>query len=366
MVRVGVDENLAAQLLADFSLEAEIVRLPRTILSPVEADFWLLPFYRKDSEASFRQLRGVKVAQSLMASVDWILPWLPAGVTLCDGRGIHDISASEWVLAAIMAAMKRIPLCRDLQNKEQWRGFATVTDGFLSETGTQRGQYTVLAEDLSGKTVLIVGYGSIGAAIEARLLPFGVTVLRIARSAREQPKVSAVSELHALLPQADIVVVIVPLTDATRGLIGATEIALMKRGALLVNAARGPVVVTDALVEALDQQRIRAAIDVTDPEPLPPGHPLWSAPNCMITPHIGGSTPVAAPRRRSKSGSRHRSCPRRSLRPQASPLRSRGCWCRKSWPARRRCGPGQCCRCPAARSSGHPYFAVRSARWAWW
>ncbi len=251
MVRVGVDENLAPELLADFPAETEIVRLPRTISSPVDVDFWILPFYRKDSEAAFRQLRGVKVAQSLMAGVDWILPWLPAGVTLCDGRGIHDISASEWVMAAIMASMKRI----------------------------------------SGKTVLIVGYGSIGAAIEARLTPFGVTVLRVARSAREQPHVSAVSELHGLLPQADIVVVIVPLTEATRGLIGPAEIALMKHGTLLVNAARGPVVVTDALVEALEQLRIRAAVDVTDPEPLPEGHPLWSAPNCLITPHIGGSTP---------------------------------------------------------------------------
>jgi phosphoglycerate dehydrogenase-like enzyme len=291
MVRVGVDENLAAELLADFPPEAEIVRLPRTIPSPVEVDFWIVPFYRKDAAASFLQLRGVKVAQSLMAGVDWILPWLPAGVTLCDGRGIHDISASEWVMAAITSMMKRIPLYRDLQNQQQWKGFATVADGFLSEVGPARGQYKVLAEDLSGKTVLVIGYGSIGAAIEARLTPFGVHLLRVARSAREQPKVSAVSELHALLPLADIVVLIVPLTEATRGLMGATEIGLMKHGALLVNAARGPVVVTDALVEALVQQRIRAAVDVTDPEPLPAGHPLWSAPNCLITPHIGGSTP---------------------------------------------------------------------------
>lgn len=291
MVRVGVDENLADELLADFPPEAEIVRLPRTIPSPIEVDFWILPFYRKDAATSFTQLRGVKVAQSLMAGVDWILPWLPGDVTLCDGRGIHDISASEWVMAAIMASMKRLPLYRDLQNQQQWRGFATVTDGFLGEAGAPRGQYKVLGEDLSGKTVLIVGYGSIGAAIEARLTPFGVTVLRVARSAREQPKVSAISELHALLPQADIVVLIVPLTDETRGLIGAAEIGRMKHGALLVNAARGPVVVTDALVEALQQMRIRAAIDVTDPEPLPAGHPLWAAPNCLITPHIGGSTP---------------------------------------------------------------------------
>jgi phosphoglycerate dehydrogenase-like enzyme len=291
MVRVGVDDNLADELLADFPPEAQIVRLPRTIASPVEIDFWILPFYRKDAATAFQQMRGVKVAQSLMAGVDWILPWLPADVTLCDGRSIHDISASEWVMAAIMATMKRIPLYRDLQNQQQWRGFATVTDGFLNEAGAPRGQYKVLAEDLSGKTVLIVGYGSIGAAIEARLTPFGVNILRVARSARETPKVSAVSELHALIPLADIVVLIVPLTEATRSLIGAAELALMKHGALLVNAARGPVVVTDALVEALQQKRIRAAIDVTDPEPLPAGHPLWSAPNCLITPHIGGSTP---------------------------------------------------------------------------
>ena len=291
MVRVGVDENLAEELLAGFPREAEIVRLPRKILSPVEVDFWILPFYRRDAAAAFEQLRGVKVAQSLMAGVDWILPWLPANVTLCDGRGIHDISASEWVLAAIMAAMKRIPLYRDLQNKQQWKGFATVTDGFLNEPGVSRGQYTVLAEDLHGKTVLIVGYGSIGAAIEARLTPFGATVLRVARNAREQPKVSAASELRGLLPQADIVVLIVPLTEETRGLIGAEEIARMKPGALLVNAARGPVLATDALVAALQEHRIRAVLDVTDPEPLPTGHPLWSAPNCLITPHIGGSTP---------------------------------------------------------------------------
>lgn len=291
MVRVGVDENVSDELLVDFSREAEIVRLPRTLASPVDVDFWILPFYRKDAAALFEELRGVKVAQSLMAGVDWILPWLPANVTLCDGRGIHDISASEWVLTAILTTMKRFPLYRDLQAKQQWKGFATVADGFMGESGAARGQYTILAEDLSGKTVLIVGYGSIGAAIEARLAPFGVTVLRVARTPKDQPKVSPVSELHALLPKADIVVAIVPLTEATRGLIGANELALMKRGALLVNAARGPVVATDALVEALVQGHIRAVVDVTDPEPLPAGHALWTAPNCMITPHIGGSTP---------------------------------------------------------------------------
>jgi phosphoglycerate dehydrogenase-like enzyme len=226
-----------------------------------------------------------------MAWVDWIIPWLPKDVVLCDGRGIHDISASEWVLAAILAMMKRLPHYRDMQLQQQWKGQSSVTNGFLDVGGPQVGQYQVLGEDLAEKTVLIVGYGSIGAAIEARLVPFGVKVLRIARTAREEPKVASISELHRLLPEADVVVAIVPLTEETRGLIGAAEIGLMKPGALLVNAARGPVVDTDALVEALQQGRLRAALDVTDPEPLPAGHPLWSAPNCMITPHIGGSTP---------------------------------------------------------------------------
>jgi len=291
MVRVGVDENIVDELLADFPAEVQLVRLSKTIAEPVDVDFWILPFYRKDAQNAAGQLRGLKVAQSVMAGVDWILPWLPKGVTLCDGRGVHDISASEWVLAAIMATMKRLPLYRDLQTKHQWSGFASVTDGFLSEPGPSRGQYTILAEDLSGKTVLIVGYGSIGSAIEARLNPFGVSVLRIARSPRETPKVSSVSELDTLIPQADIVVLILPLTPQTRGIFGEKQIRMMKPGALLVNAARGPVVDTQALVLALEEKRIRAALDVTDPEPLPEDHPLWSAPNCLITPHIGGSTP---------------------------------------------------------------------------
>jgi phosphoglycerate dehydrogenase-like enzyme len=291
MIRVGVDENLADELVAAFPPQAQIVRLPRTIPEPVDVDFWILPFYRKDAQKSFPQLRGVKVVQSLMAGVDWILPWLPKHVTLCDGRGIHDISTSEWVLAAILSMMKRIPVYRDLQAKQQWRGFAGAPDSFLRETGASRGQYTVLGEDLAGKTVLIVGYGSIGAAIEARLRPFGITVLRVARTRRELPPVSDVRELDGLLPAADIVVLVLPFTADTRGMFGEAQLQRMKPGALLVNAARGPVVETGALVRALEAGRIRAALDVTDPEPLPEGHPLWTAPNCLITPHIGGSTP---------------------------------------------------------------------------
>jgi phosphoglycerate dehydrogenase-like enzyme len=291
MVRVGVDESLSDELLVDFPRDAEIVRIPRNSTGTVEVDFWILPFHRRDAAEAFSHLRGVKVVQSMMAGVDWITPWLPKDVVLCDGRGIHDISASEWVLAAILASLKRFPLYRDMQLREEWKGQASVAGGFLNESGAQVGQYRVLGEDLAGKTVLIVGYGSIGAAVEARLAPFGVKILRVARSARPVPEVHSIDHLQGLLPQADVVVLIVPLTAETRGLIGGAEIGLMKPGALLVNAARGPVLATDALLEALTQHRIRAALDVTDPEPLPPGHPLWLAPNCLITPHVGGSTP---------------------------------------------------------------------------
>ena len=291
MVRVGVDENLAQELLVDFPPEAEIVRIGRHPSGVQNVDFWIIPFARKSAQATFQHLRGVKVVQSMMAGVDWITPWLPKDVVLCDGRGLHDISASEWVLTAILTALKRFPYYRDMQLREEWMGQASVRDGFMNVGGAQIGQYAVLGDDLAGKTVLIIGYGSIGAAIESRLSPFGVKIIRLARSARKDPEVFAVGELRRILPESDVVVAIVPLTNETHGLIGAPEIKLMKPGALLVNAARGSVVVTDALVEALQQNRLHAVLDVTDPEPLPAGHALWSAPNCMITPHVGGSTP---------------------------------------------------------------------------
>ncbi len=291
MVRVGVDEILSDELLRDFPPEAEIVRIPRTPSGTVDVDFWILPFHRRDVREAFGHLRGVKIVQTMMAGVDWITPWIPKGVVLCDGRGIHDISTSEWVLTAILSSLKRFPMYRDMQTSRLWRGQASVSDGFRNESGAQVGVYRVLGEDLAEKTVLIVGYGSIGAAIEARLKPFGAKVLRVARSAKREPEVSPVSDLQRLIPEADIVVAILPLTEETQGLFGAAELGLMKPGALLVNAARGPVVVTEALVAALEEHRIQAALDVTDPEPLPEGHPLWTAPNCMITPHVGGSTP---------------------------------------------------------------------------
>jgi phosphoglycerate dehydrogenase-like enzyme len=144
--------------------------------------------------------------------------------------------------------------------------------------------------------VLIVGYGDIGKTIEKYVTPFNVKIARVARSARTSPEVHPVDALDQLLPHAEIVILILPHTPESHGMIGAQQLALMAQGALLVNAARGPIVQTDALVDALNSGRIRAALDVTDPEPLPPEHPLWKCPNLLLTPHVAGSTPEFSPR----------------------------------------------------------------------
>lgn len=233
-----------------------------------EVEFVVADGLLDDVAARLERTPSVKVVQTLSAGVDWVPP-LPAGVTLCDARGVHDIGVAEWVMAAILASVRRLPESAAAQVKGRWERPAQG--------------------ELHGSRVLIVGYGSIGAAIEQRLLPFGVDVERVARSARDG--VHPVEGLPELLPEADVVVLIVPLTTETRGLVDAGFLEHMKEGALLVNAARGPVVDTDALVRALTEGRVRAALDVTDPEPLPEGHPLWSTPNTLITAHVGGDTP---------------------------------------------------------------------------
>jgi phosphoglycerate dehydrogenase-like enzyme len=219
-------------------------------------------------------MRRLRVLQTLSAGVDWLVGHEPAGVLLCDASGSRDVPVAEWVLAVILASRKRLLELGDHQRAHQW------TWGQSAE--------------LAGSTVLILGYGSIGAAVEARLAPFGVEVIRVAHRARAG--VHPVDELASLLGLPDIVVVLLPLTAATRGLLDGAKLSLLRPGALLVNAARGPIVDTEALLELLTAGRLQAALDVTDPEPLPPDHPLWDAPGVLITPHYAGDT-VAAERR---------------------------------------------------------------------
>ncbi len=235
------------------------------------------------------------MVQCLVAGVDWIVPWLPKDIVLCDGQSIHDTPVAEWVIGAILASLKRFPEFRDRQREEFWDGqvlpgaSAMEMSAAGEENQSEYGPlpYRILNDELVNKKVLIVGYGGIGAEVERLIQAFDVEVLRVARSAREG--VSAIGDLGKILPEADVVVLLVPLTPETRGMMNAEMLGRMKPGALLINAARGPVVDTDALLAQLHARRIRAVLDVMSPEPLPKGHPLWSAPDCFITPHVAGS-----------------------------------------------------------------------------
>jgi phosphoglycerate dehydrogenase-like enzyme len=219
----------------------------------------------------FNELPGLKVVQTLSAGVDWLLPQAPEGVIVCRAVGVHDGPVSEWVVAVILAMQRRLPEFIEFQRQAEWNRKPFEATGI---------------DDLDGHTVLVVGHGSIGRAVAARLAPFGVIVIGVARHPREDAR--PISELPALLPQADVVVDLLPLTKETERFVGGAFLGRMKSGALFVNAGRGKTVDTDALLEALLAGHVRAALDVTDPEPLPSDHPLWRAPNLLITPHIAG------------------------------------------------------------------------------
>jgi phosphoglycerate dehydrogenase-like enzyme len=217
------------------------------------------------------RMPSLRVIQALSAGVDWLLSIALPGVTICDASGTRDVPVAEWVLATILASRKMLPELRDRQREHDW--------------------HWRQSSELAGTTVMILGYGRIGAAVEARLAPFDVRLIRVARRARAG--VHAVDELRELLPHAEVLVVLLPLTPETIGLLDADSLQRLRPGTLLVNAARGQIVDTEALVELLAAGRLKAALDVTDPEPLPAGHPLWDAPGVLLTPHMAGDTSAA-------------------------------------------------------------------------
>ncbi|MFH8804787.1 2-hydroxyacid dehydrogenase [Streptomyces sp. NPDC017936] len=251
---------------------------------PARCVFYVVP-YMKPAEVCLRplpHLSSAEVVQTLSAGVDNVLPGIGSlrpGVRLCNARGVHEASTAELTLTLILASLRGVADFVRAQDRGEWlAGFRPA---------------------LADKNVLIVGYGSIGSAIEDRLVAFEpARVARVARSERTTARgpVHPLTELPSLLPEADVVVLATPLTDATRHLADAGFLARMKDGALLVNVARGPVVDTEALLAELGSGRLTAALDVTDPEPLPPGHPLWRAPGVLISPHVGGPTSAFRPR----------------------------------------------------------------------
>ncbi|WFE38810.1 2-hydroxyacid dehydrogenase [Micromonospora sp. WMMD998] len=271
--------RLLGELPPDVTVEvlADPARLPS---APEDVRFWVPPFLSgADAGALLAELPDVEVVQLLSAGADAWVERVPEGVTLCDARGVHDSATAEWVVTAILSALRGFaPLARAQARREWAYDEVAPTD------------------ELAGKRVLIVGAGSIGAAVRARLAPFEVSFTLVARTPRPDEQVHGVAELPTLLPTADVVVLLVPLTEQTRGLVDERFLAAMPDGALLVNAARGPVARTPALLAELASGRLRAALDVTDPEPLPADHPLWELPNVLLTPHVAGSVRGLLPR----------------------------------------------------------------------
>jgi phosphoglycerate dehydrogenase-like enzyme len=297
MLRLGYPESLPEELFRDFPQEIELVCIPDPPDREIEIDVWIPDPYTNRALRAWPWLRGVRLVLSMLAGTEWIPPVVGPHVTVCNARGAHNVCTAEWTIAAILAMLKYFPFYDEMQREGLWKRRFEAPPHYAAISGDTRPHYPpVMLEELTGKSVLLVGHGSIGKEIERMLAPFHVHLTRVARSARPAEGVHAVVDLDKLLPHAQVIVLILPSTDETRGLIGAKQFALMQHGTLLINAARGPIVDTNALVDALRSGTIRAAIDVTDPEPLPENHPLWSCPNLMITPHIGGSSPQFTPR----------------------------------------------------------------------
>jgi phosphoglycerate dehydrogenase-like enzyme len=229
-------------------------------------EFWVPADGFSPAEAA-RAMPGLRVVQALNAGVDQLIGLIPAGVILCDARGVHGGATSEWVLAAILASLRDFPVFVRDQDRREW------------------GHHTT--DELQGKRVLVIGAGDLGQQTARRLRAFDAEPTLAARHARDG--IHATAEVPDLLPDADVVVLVLPLTEETRHMVDRDFLARMRDGALLVNAARGAVIVTDDLLAELESGRLSAALDVTDPEPLPPDHPLWGAPNLLLTPHVGGN-----------------------------------------------------------------------------
>ncbi|MCL3860494.1 NAD(P)-dependent oxidoreductase [Actinotalea sp. K2] len=247
---------------------------------PAEVDVVVVPNYLVDA-TGLRALHGLpslRVVQLPSAGFEHALAHLPAGVTLCNGRGVHDAGTAELAVGLVLASQRGIDDAVRAMPEGRWS--------------------PVLRRSLADRRVMVLGHGSIGSAIGRRLAAFEVDVVRVARTARTSPDgpVHAVDDLPGLLPTVDVVVVVVPLTPQTTHLVDARFLAALPDGALLVNVARGKVVDTAALLVELGSGRLRAALDVTDPEPLPPEHPLWRAPHLVLTPHVGGLTDATTPR----------------------------------------------------------------------
>ncbi len=237
--------------------------------------FFTVPYDQPFAVEPLARMPQVQVVQALTAGYDHLLGLLPPAAVLCNARGLHDASTAEHALALILAAQRELPRWTRAQDQHRWEHTHT--------------------RSLAGTRVLVVGYGSIGAALVTRLRACEATVTAVARRPRPGEGVHGTADLDRLLPAADIVVLVTPLNPDTAGLLDARRLALLPDDALVVNVGRGPVLDTGAMLAEAASGRLRAALDVTDPEPLPGGHPLWACPGVIITPHVAGGAAAFYP-----------------------------------------------------------------------
>ncbi len=247
--------------------------------APVDAIDIVVPPYMgmTDRLANLKDV-NVRLVQSQSVGYDGVAAVLPAGMVFANAASVHETSTAELALALILASQRGIPDFVRAAREGRWA----------------RAWYPSLAD----RTVLLVGYGGVGRAVEERLAGFETTVLRVARTERtyEHGVVHGLASLPELLAQADVVVVCVPLSESTTHLVDDRFLSRMRDGCLLVNVSRGAVADTDALLSHAKDGRLRLALDVTDPEPLPGDHPLFALPNVLISPHVGGATSAMLPR----------------------------------------------------------------------
>ncbi|NIK36096.1 phosphoglycerate dehydrogenase-like enzyme [Microbacterium endophyticum] len=269
-------------------LAADVQPLPagvELIVWPMDApaprqriDLVVTPYLRQPGALSRLKDVSSRLVQSQSIGYEGIESRLPVGTIFANAASVHETSTAELALALTLAAQREL--------------------GRFAVDATRGEWQTVFTESLADKRVLLLGFGGVGKAVAARLEGFEVQIIPVASRAREEDgfRVHGVDELDMLLPTSDVVILTLPGGESTRHIIGDAELSLLPENALIVNVGRGPLIDTEALIDHVSRRRIRAALDVTDPEPLPKDHPLWALPGVLISPHVGGATTAMRPR----------------------------------------------------------------------